>query len=56
MMIAWSKTANKLLSALMMIQITIAKHTYALPGAHLVNEFSIVIQIRWKIDFSVTPY
>ena len=28
---------------------------YSGPEAHYVNDFSIVFQIQWKIDFSVTP-
>ena len=31
-------------------------HIKSCPGAHFVNNFSIVIQIRWKIQFSFTPF
>ena len=28
---------------------------YGMIEDHFINDFSIVIQIRWKIGFSVTP-
>ena len=39
----------------MLYSVALSLSAHNNPGAHFTNKFSIVIQIRWKIVFNVTP-